>query len=426
MQRTVKRRYVLYVAGFDPTGPAHYHRLYKEQATLQAAVHGYTMEVGERHKCAEHLAMWQVKQTQANGPELGDTETDYVFARWDDIVREHWGRFDSFAHILRFAASFFATQWHNLRTGAIWQMLRLAWPPVVALILPLLLIFTALVVWTAAPWLGATLLNGFGLRYATGAKPMYVSLVLVFWIFASLILVWLVQRIEKKIHMLWLMRSYMFTRLLALARVPALDARVQVFAEAIAKARHSGLYDEVLVVGHSSGCTVAASSLAESLSLISSEHRDDGSKPPIASTALGFVTLGHCMPLLSSLPSAQNFRAQLQTISLDASISWVDFSAPSDGCCFAFVDGIAAAFPHQQAGLCAPTLLSPRFQTLFSDAQYRTLRRNRFDLHFQYIKAAPLPGDYDYFAISVGGSTLRERFAGQRSVVNFTKFRLFG
>ncbi|MGA8515015.1 MAG: hypothetical protein WB821_09615, partial [Burkholderiaceae bacterium] len=105
---------------------------------------------------------------------------------------------------------------------------------------------------------------------------------------------------------------------------------------------------------------------------------------------------------------------------------WVDFAAPVDGCCFAFVDGIAAALPTHQRGHCAPTLLSPRFHMLFGEAQYRALCRNRFDLHFQYIKSAPIAGDYDYFAITAGGKTLQELFASERSVSNFTKFRLFG
>lgn len=425
MQRSVKRRYVMYVAGFDPTGPAHYHRIYKEQASQQAAVQCYTLEVGDRHKCSEHLAMWSITQTQANGQDPGNTQTDYVFARWDDIVRDHWGRLDKLAHSLRFAASFFATQWHYLRTGALWQMLRLAWPPVVALIFPLVLVLAALLVWIATPWFGTTLLSSFGLQYNIAPVPMYLGLLFVLWLFVSLSLVWLVGKIEKRIHMLWLMRSYMFTRLLGLGQVPTLDARVKVFAEAIAKARCSGQYDEVLVVGHSSGCTVAASALADSLSLALPENSANTPGSSITSTALGFVTLGHCMPLLSSLPTAENFRAQLQKISLDSSISWVDFSAPADGCCFAFVDAIAATVPIDERGLCTPTLLSPRFQTLFSHAQYRALCRNRFDLHFQYIKAAPLAGDYDYFSITAGGSTLNERFASQHSVRDFTKFRLF-
>ena len=44
----VRRRRLFFISGFDPQGPAHYHRLYAEQAALQAAVSGYRVAVGPR------------------------------------------------------------------------------------------------------------------------------------------------------------------------------------------------------------------------------------------------------------------------------------------------------------------------------------------------------------------------------------------
>jgi hypothetical protein len=40
-------------------------------------------------------------------------------------------------------------------------------------------------------------------------------------------------------------------------------------------------------------------------------------------------------------------------------------------------------------------------------------------MHFQYLMATELPGDYDYFAITAGGKTLWDRFANHNSVVTY-------
>jgi hypothetical protein len=416
MDSTVRRRCVFYFAGFDPTGPAHYHRLYKEQAAQQATLGGYQIEVGARRKKGEHLAGWEVSSTPLHGEDQSTTQTDYIFARWDDIVRSHWRPLDSVLAAWRFFCALLATQWYYLRTGALMQMLRLAWPAVVALVSPLLLVMVVSGLWLATPWLGWSLLRNATLFGPTLALATQVVALVAVWVMVTVALAWMVRKLEDKFHMLWLMRSYLFTRQQALGRVPALEERLQSLATSISQAHSSGSYDEVLVVGHSSGCIMAASALARSC------------MPPTLTqnaTRLSFVTLGHWLPLLSSLPPAHAFRAQLQTLSQQHALSWVDFSAPADGCCFALVNAVDAAVPVDQRGPCAPKLLSPRFQTLFSPNDYLALRKKRFDLHFQYIMAGRIAGDYDYFALTAGNVSLKDRYAGTPSVTDFTQFQLF-
>jgi hypothetical protein len=416
MDSTVRRRCVFYFAGFDPTGPAHYHRLYKEQATQQAALGGYQIEVGPRRKKGEHVAAWEVSSTQQHGQDLPSTQTDYIFARWDDIVRSHWRQLDSMLAAWRFLCAFLATQWYYLRTGALIQMLRLAWPAVVALVSPLLLVLVVSGLWLATPWLGWSVLRGTKLFGPTLAWATQTVVLIALWAMVTMALAWTVRKLEDKFHMLWLMRSYLFTRLQALGQVPALEERLESLAISIRQAHSSGNYDEVLVVGHSSGCIMAASALARCCMLPA---------PAQNATQLSFVTLGHWLPLLSSLPPAHAFRAQLQTLSQQRALSWVDFSAPADGCCFALVNAVNAAVPVDQRGPCAPKLLSPRFQTLFSPADYQALRKKRFDLHFQYIMSGRIAGDYDYFALTAGNVSLKDRYANTPSVTDFTQFQLF-
>lgn len=417
MPNTVLRRCVFYVAGFDPSGPAQHHRLYTQEAAKQSALCGYSIDVGSRKNSDAHFAQWSVEHSKSDSSSNStcNTQTDYVFARWDDIVRAHWGKLDNLINVLQFALNFFATQWFYLRTGGLWAMLRLAWPPVVALVSPLVLLLCSMAVWLSAIWIA----------WAFSAWPSWGALAWTNLLGALTGLgLWLaVGRLEAKFHMLWLMRSYMFTRQYATGHVVAVDDRLHIFATAIAQARSSGRYDEVLVVGHSSGCILAASAAARSLSLTTVVQDSSTASPP---SPLGLLTLGQCIPLLSSLPMAQRFKADLMSISQSSALRWVDFTAPTDGSCFAFVDAITAAWPAQKTTSSHPTLLSPRFQTLMSPAQYHALRKNRFDLHFQYIHSGSLAGDYDYYAITSGSQSLNERFASAQSVTDFKKFKIFG
>ena len=67
--------------------------------------------------------------------------------------------------------------------------------------------------------------------------------------------------------------------------------------------------------------------------------------------------------------------------------------------------------------------MSARFNKLFSPETYATIRRDFLRTHFQYLMAAELPGDYDYFLITAGDITLAERFAHLDSVTGFNRFR---
>ena len=98
-----------------------------------------------------------------------------------------------------------------------------------------------------------------------------------------------------------------------------------------------------------------------------------------------------------------------------------------DGCCFALCDPFAACGVERHASDGVHLkLLNPRFATLFDAAAYRALKRDKFKLHFQYLRATGKPGAYNYFDITAGPLSLVERFAATESVEDFTGMRPFG
>ena len=145
---------------------------------------------------------------------------------------------------------------------------------------------------------------------------------------------------------------------------------------------------------------------------------------------VALLTLGHCVPVLSYQPEARRFRDELACLRQMPQLTWLDFTAPPDGCCFALMDPTEVCLDGQRdskktpAG--GPKRLSPRFAQSFSPASYRAIRRDKYRCHFQYLMATELPAAYDYFSVTAGPMRLVDRFAGQSGVTGFRKFQCFG
>jgi hypothetical protein len=366
----VRKRCVVYFSGFDPGGPRKYHALYTQESAKSAAQMQASVEVGKRAKLSDVAAKWDVRWTQADA----STETEFVFARWDDIISAHWLRDSSWRERLALYAAFARTHAHYLRSGAMLRMLRLARPPVLALAAPLALV--GAVAGLASIGLVAALFGfvGTGLLGALGA----------------LLLGAVTYKFEAHWHSLWLARSFNFTRLFAAHQTPSMEARLDALGGLIAAKMGDETLDELIVVGHSSGAMFAGMALARALR---SAH------PP--ATRLGYLTLGQWWPLLTCLPNAQGARQDLATLGQHPGLTWLDVSAATDGCCFAFIDPLRTLDPNA-ATQTQPKLASARWHTLFDAGSYAKLKSDRFALHFQYIHAAPKLGDADFYRLTAG------------------------
>jgi hypothetical protein len=206
-------------------------------------------------------------------------------------------------------------------------------------------------------------------------------------------------------------------------QTPELEERLNHFAEHVARQAQSGAWDEVLVAGHSSGAIMAMIVTARALRQLADAA--SAADPTGASHPLSLLTLGHCSPLLSLQPEADGFRQELALLRGSPSLTWVDYGAPPDGCCFPLVDPTAVA-PTATPLLAHLKLLNPRYAQHFTPATYRALRKDRFRCHMQYLAATELAGDYDYFAITAGPLSLRAAHAQRDSVTDFKRFQRLG
>ena len=396
----VTLRRVLYIPGFDPMPPRSYRERYRRAAAEQAAISGYTVTVGPRRGDARFG--WHVEAAIDGQHSAAEIEVLY----WADIVRASMkqGIVGTYLQLVR-------TAWAYIGSGALFRLMRLRKGPVIAALYPVVVLLGQLAfavlagVAAFAAFIWAT--EGL-LRLVEGEQWFLQSHFAERVWFGLLILgpatAWLVLRwCQRRDHLLawYLMHDYAFSAQLNGAYPPAQEDRMRDFADRIADALYSDA-DEVLIVGHSSGAYIAVSVLADLLR---------AGRAPADGPALALLTLGHVVPMVSFLPAARRLRADLACLSVCDRLTWVDVTAPGDGCSFALCDPVAVTGVAPE-GKRWPLVISAAFTQTLSPERLARLRWRLFERHFQYLNAFD-SGDYDYVRITAGPTTLAARYAGR-------------
>ena len=385
----IATRRVLMIPGFDPN-PARTHReRYRREGQRQAEISGYALELIADPETAP--AAWRV-EARIEGQR---TEARIEVLAWSDLVSDLMRKpLQGYGQMLR-------TVWVYLTSGAFGPMLRLRKGPVIAALYPISVIMLQLLVACA---LGAGLIYGlFLIRDAVLDRDHDYALAISIVFSPALaipILRWF-ETHDGRVLAHYLLRDYAFASAERGAYPEALSARLDAFSAALIAAAE-GPEDEVLLVGHSSGAYLAVTVLADALR--------SGAVPEDKQVAL--LTLGHVVPMVSFLPKAHRLRADLAYLSASDRITWVDVTAPGDGCSFALCDPVAVS-GVSPAGKRWPLMISAAFRQTLAPETWDRLKRRFFRLHFQYMCAFDLPGDYDFFAITAGPLSLADRFAGR-------------
>ena len=407
---TVRRRKVFYIPGFDPMPPRRYRELYRTQCQAQAEISGYEIKQGQKKGAP---MAWQAK-TRVDGHVA---LADFKVLLWSDIVQAtlRQGIYSTYKLLFQTAFIYF---W----SGTLRRLMWLRKGPVIAALYPVLMLLVQLLaaVFLAVSTAGFLMI---GLYWMGEMAAPIASASLSggqFWpILANAIVgiaavatAWGVLRFFRRrdgvLYAYYLMHDYGFSAR-HWGRYPdLLEARMRNFADEIALALIED-WDEVLVVGHSSGAYIAVSVIADLVR--------DG-RAPAGGPALALLTLGQVIPMVSFLPRADRLRADLNYLATSDALTWVDVSAPGDGCSFALCDPVGVSGVAPVEGQKWPLVLSAAFSQSLQPETWEALRRRFFRLHFQYLCAFDRPRGYDYFLITAGGLTLADRFAGRKPSIS--------
>ena len=385
IEQTVRKRRVFYIPGYDPIHPRRYRELYRKEGSAQALISDYQIALSPKKGGGNYG--WNVA-AHIDGV---DVEAQVDVLVWSDIVRISMSN-----SILATYGQLVQTAWVYIASGALWRLMKLRKGPVIAALYPVgMLLLQLLIAALAGKLLYAGLTFFGGPAWFKGIAAA-----------AGVGLGWQVLRWFKKqdgkLFAYYLMHDYAFGAATRGANPPALETRMTEFGDAIAQALKSDV-DEVLVVGHSSGAHLGVSILADLIR---------AGRVPADGPALAFMTLGQVVPMVSFLRDAHRLRADLRFLSQCEGLTWVDVTAPGDGCAFALCDPVAVSgvAPEDKRW---PLVFSAAFTQSLTPARWKELRWRFFRLHFQYLCAFDAPKDYDYFQITAGPHSLAERYAGR-------------
>ncbi|MCK0142511.1 hypothetical protein [Aliiroseovarius sp. F20344] len=383
---TVRRRRVFYIPGYDPIHPRRYRELYRKEGAAQAGISGYELDLIGRQGTATYG--WQVLG-RMDGYE---TEAEFDVLVWSDIVRSSMER-----NIPQTYLMMLRTAWTYISTGTLRRLMWLRKGPVIAALYPVVaLILQFILAVVVGLILGGLVQWAFG-----GVSPLLGHLlgwVATLGVVAAL-LIWF-RKIDNKLFIYYLMHDYSYSAATKGANPPELEARMAEFGDQIARALETDV-DEVLVIGHSSGAHIGVSILSDLLVQ---------GRVPASGPQLNFLTLGQVVPMVSFLPKAGRLRRDLNRLSQQDQIAWVDVTAPGDGCAFALCDPVTVSGAAPDKGKRWPLVFSAAFTQTLSPKRWAQLRWRFFRLHFQYLCAFDQPRDYDYFRITAGPLTLRDRY----------------
>ena len=381
----VKRRRVFYIPGYDPIHPRRYRELYRKEGAAQAEISGYELALSPRQ--GERYG-WKVDSRIGNH----GVSSEFEVLVWSDIVRDSME-----TNIPATYLQLVRTAWTYITSGALRRLMWLRKGPVIAALYPVGMLILQLLLAILLAY-GVARFAGWAVSWISVSPWVGYSLALPAFVY---VMRWFRTK-DNKFFAYYLMHDYAYSAQSKGANPPELEQRMAQFTNVIAEALTDQV-DEVLVVGHSSGAHLGVSILADLLRQ---------NRLPANGPALNFLTLGQVVPMVSFLPKADRLRADLHFLSQRDEISWVDVTAPGDGCAFALCDPVAVSgvAPDNQVG---PLVISAAFTQTLKPETWAKLRWRFFRLHFQYLCAFDNPGDYDYFQITAGPLTLRDRFDGR-------------
>ena len=393
-------RLVFFFNGFDPKSATFYHRLFRNGIAQRNAAHDETLALGKRHRIGRWASVWTSLWRGAPSSRLGGRpltmRTRVHFMRWDDIVRRHWRRTP-----LALARDYWNVYARGLTTGVLARVWRAAPSAFWLAMFPL-------IVGVSSFALGLLVVGGLlalsGVMSAASAITAGLLVGALLW-----------RATANWVDCEWLLRLCAFMREQAIGEVPALDARLDEMATRLgdaveARMRQPGAppLKEVLAIGYSSGSIMAASVLARAMPRLAALVDN---RRALKSTALSLLTLGQCIPIAAEWPQARRFRDELDVLAESPTLTWHDYSAASDRAAF------SNSPPWPLPALLRGHQASPPFRAVAGAMQFAALRRERREMHLQYLRppaGKSEAGAYDFFTIACGPQTLAERHAEAR------------
>ena len=371
----IRRRHVLFLAGFDPIDGQAQHRRMQREAAKFAKTWSVTAEVGAFEPAtAEAGERWRLS---ARGPDWA-AETTYEPLDWHHMVTAEMER-PRLGRLFGGLIAFF----DFVLTGTAWRYFIATWRYGLFFLLPFfnLLLFTLVAL--AA---GALVANAVASSATVGAVIGFLVGAAVF----LLLLRWPGERwkVEQALADWIFARDYMHDRR------RDFDALVERFADRLIACARRADCDEVIVVGHSLGATIAVDVIARALA------RDPqlGRHGP----AVCLLTVGATIPKLALHPSAHRLRGAIAQVAGHPDVAWTEYQARRDPISFYAFNPVTLRPFDPTVRDKKPRIVLVGMKDLLSAESYARVKTNHMRLHYQFVMANEQRAVYDYFMLIAG------------------------
>lgn len=394
MRSPVTKRLVFYCHGYDPGADTRYRRLFVTAFSQLSRRFGVERAIGPQVHDPEIPAVCWTVSAGAPG---WRTETIYQVLRWDDLVKADFSR-GWLARIPLLAAAMAEA----LRGAVVQRLFRVNWQFALFVIYPWAALLAVLGGGFLLGWAGAALL--------AMALPLGGPVKLVLAAAVALGVLHAAGARIRKAFVYHLLDGWIFSWQQASGRRPEIDARIERFARHVIAAVRDSDADEVLIVGHSTGTTIAVELAARALALDPEFGRGG---PPVA-----LLTIGSCLPIVGVVRTADRLRRDIATLVTTPRLLWVEYQAPQDVLnAFGFEPVRDLKLDLGGGRRLNPKIRSARFKETLLPATYRKVRWNFFRVHFHFLMANEVPGEYDYLMIACGPVALRDRIEDPEAAV---------
>lgn len=378
---TVRRRIVFHLGGYDFVPPTEQHRIFARELQRFARNWNLTASTDPAPKVDLLSGTWTATTA---GPDWRCT-TSYRVWRWDDLVRAELDR----SHVRRLGRAL-ATLIDLLVTGTLWRYFRRFWPTVLFFgfgygglaLLAAVGGAVALVVGGSLGLAAGAVTSG-ALFLAT-ARRWRLAQALDLWSFVSVYV-----RPERRAE---------------------IDARVDAFAHALVAALQEPDTDEIVIVGHSWGSTLALAVLARALTLAPHLGRRG---PPVR-----LLTVGTFIAATGLHPRGTAVRAAAQVVATSA-VDWAEYHACDDAMNFYKVDPVTFDLRRDYPPGSRPLVRRVHVRDMLAPATYRRFQRRWLRLHYQFLMANDVRAPYDFFMFACGPLSFTAIVAAPRGPAEF-------
>lgn len=364
------RRHFFFVAGFDPMDREGHHRIFQREMARFSSVWNIRTQADSPLTPTPTGGLWHA---QAEGPDWR-TETTFELLAWNDLVATEMKR-SRWSHILGGIRAL----GDMIATGTIARYFRFSHRYGIFFILTYVTLLLILIASAAAGWGVLRVLAEHG-PWVAAAGAMAGALVCFFVIMASF-----GQRMRLKQSLDLAEFSVDFVR----RRHPAIDRRMEAFAQRVREVARAGGVDEVVIAGHSLGAMHAVSFLAKALE----------SDPTFAqSVPVRLLTVGNTSAKFALHPAGGWLREAAQRVFEAREIYWVEFQARDDLVSFYKVNPVTLQHAGNSNGLLRPFVRQVRIRDMMTAATFRRYRLDLMRLHCQFFLANDTRAPYDFYA----------------------------